>query len=164
NNYHWVAKIPGRISPLIVVCIPLSCKDLSQTELVRAAIFLVRLVPRRPENQRQRAVSPNDVEIVCRKILFSPVARRNDDSLMLADHLLEVFDCFERHVVLRIAKIHERARVNAVIRNHDLDRAVRIDSRNGSMFAASRKRETQSNEYEGDIQDSAGADSRVSGA
>ena len=94
-------------------------------------------------------------------ILFSPVARRNDDSLMLADHLLEVFDCFERHVVLRIAKIHERARVSAVIRNHDLDRAVRIDSRNGSMFAASRKRETQSNEYDGYFKHCAGAHSNL---
>src|SRR6185369_4916225 len=134
-----------------------SCKDLSQTKLVRSAIFLVRLVPRRPENQRQRAVPPNDVEIVCRKILFSPVARRNDDSLMLADHLLEVFDCFERHVVLRIAKIHERARVNAMIRNHDLDRAGRIASRNGSMFAASRERETQSTESDGYFMNCAGA-------
>ena len=46
---------------------------------------------------------------------------------MFSHHLLEILDRFERHVVLRIAKIHERARVSAVIRNHDLDRSVWID-------------------------------------
>src|SRR5678815_1602490 len=104
---------------------------------------------------------PNDIKVVCRKILFSPVARRNDDGLMFSHHLLEILDRFERHVVLRIAKIHERARVNAMIRNHDLDLAVRIDSRNGSMFAASRKRETQSNEYDGYFKHTAGAHSNL---
>ena len=48
---------------------------------------------------------------------------------MFSHHFLEILDRFERHVVLRIAKIHERARVSAVIRNHDLDRAIRIDFR-----------------------------------
>ena len=100
---------------------------------------------------------PNDVEIAGRKILFSPVARRNDDGLVFSYHLLEILDRFERHVVLRIAKIHERARVSAVIRNHDLDRAVRIDSRNGSMFAACRKHETQSNEHDGYLKYCGGA-------
>jgi hypothetical protein len=59
---------------------------------------------------------------------------------MFSYHLLKILDRFERHVVLRIAKIHERARVNAVVRNHDFDRSVWIDSRNGSLFAACRKR------------------------
>jgi hypothetical protein len=134
-----MAKIPGRVSPLVDVCVPFAGKDLSQTKLVRAVIFLVGLVPRRPEYQRQRAVPPNDIEIVGRKILFSPVARRNDDGLMFSHHLLEILDRFERHVVLRIAKIHERARVSAVIRNHDLDRAVRIDSRNAAVRHACRR-------------------------
>src|SRR4029450_6083113 len=111
HNNHWVAKIPSRVSPLVDVPTPLPRKNLSQTELVRPAIFLVRLAPGRPENQRQRAVPPNDVEIVGRKILFSPVARRNDEGLMFSHHLPELLDRFERHVVLRIAKIHERARV-----------------------------------------------------
>src|SRR5207249_9218800 len=92
HDNHWVAKIPGCVSPLVDVCIPLSGKNLSQTELVRAAIFLVRPVPWRPENQRQRAVPPNDVEIVGREILFSPIARRSDDGLMFSDHLLEILD------------------------------------------------------------------------
>jgi hypothetical protein len=106
-------------------------------------------------------VPPNDVEIVGRKILFSPVARRNDDGLMFSHHLLEIFDRFERHVVLRVAKIHERARVSAAIGNHDLDSAVRIDFRNGSMFAACRKRETQSNECDGYFKHCAGAHSNL---
>src|SRR6185295_15299727 len=101
HDNHWMAKIPGGISPFIDVCIPFSRKNFSQTELVRAVIFLVGLVPRRPEYQRQRAVPPNDVEIAGSKILFSPVARRNDDSLVFPYHLFEILDRFERHVVLR---------------------------------------------------------------
>jgi hypothetical protein len=80
---------------------------------------------------------------------------------MFSHHLLEILDRFERYVVFRIAKIHERARVNAVIRNDDFNRAVRVDSRNGSMFAACRKRETQSNEYDGYFKQCAGAHSNL---
>ena len=68
---------------------------------------------------------------------------------MFPYHLLEILDRFERHIVFRIAKIHERTRVSAVVRNHDFDRAVWIDSRNGSMFVTCRKHQTASNECDG---------------
>src|SRR5439155_2590138 len=74
-EYHdqWMAKRSGGISPLIDVCIPLAGEDLVQTELIRPAILFIWLVPGRPEHQWQRAVPPNDIEIVGGKILFSPI-------------------------------------------------------------------------------------------
>ena len=68
-------KISRRVSPFVDVCVAFSRKDLSQTELVRSVIFLVRPVPGRPENKRQRAVPPDYIEIVHGEILFSPIAR-----------------------------------------------------------------------------------------
>src|SRR4051812_6540475 len=75
NDNHWMPKIARRFGPFVDVRIPFARKDLSQTELVRSMIFLVRLVPWRPENKRQRAVAPDHVEIVDGKILFSPITR-----------------------------------------------------------------------------------------
>jgi hypothetical protein len=48
---------------------------------------------------------------------------------MFADHLLKILDCLQSDVILRVAKIHERAGICAMFRNHHLDRAVRIDLR-----------------------------------
>ncbi len=132
-----MTKISSGVSPLVDVGVPFACKNLSQTELVRPVIFLVRLVPWRPKNQWQRTVPPNDIEIVHGKILLSPITRRSDDSLMFAHHLLEVLDCFQRYIVLFIAKVHESSGVSAMLGNHDLDRAIWIDLRNRDVFAAS---------------------------
>ena len=46
---------------------------------------------------------------------------------MFADHLLEIFDCFQSNIVLRIPEIHERAGVSAVLRNDYFDGAIWID-------------------------------------
>src|SRR6266568_2636361 len=132
-----MTKFSSRVGPLVDVGIPLACKNLSQTELVRPVIFLVGFVPRRPKNKRQRPVSPDDVEIVHGKILFSPIARRSDDCLMFAHHLLEVFDFLETDVILPFAKIHECARVSSVLGNHHLDWAVWIDLRDRDVLTAS---------------------------
>ena len=114
---------PGLRQPTCRCMHPTFPQESQSNRTCRAAIFLVRLVPRRPKTRGSDPCRQIDIEIVGRKILFSPVARRNDDRLLcLPTIFLEIFDRFERHVVLRIAKIHERARVNAVIRNHDFDR------------------------------------------
>ena len=141
-----MAKLARRVGPFINVGVPLACEDLSQTELVRPVIFLIRLVPRRPKNERQRAVPPDNVEIVHGKILFSPVARRSDDRLVLAHHLLEILDRLQRDVVLRISEIHKRTRVSAVLGNHHLDGAIRIDLRDRDVLAASDQRKAQSDQ------------------
>src|SRR5713101_9359519 len=124
-----MTKIPCGVAPLVDVRVPLTGKDLGQTKLVRPMIFFVGPVPRGPKNKRQRAVPPNYIEIVDGKILFSPVTGRSDDGLMFAHHLLKILDCLQSDVVLRVAKIHERAGVYAMSRNHQLDRAVWIDMR-----------------------------------
>src|SRR6266403_4487097 len=122
-----MTKIAGRIRPLVDVSVPLACKNLSQTEFVWPVIFLVRLVPGRPKYKRQRAVPPDDIEIVDRKILFSPITRRSDDSLMFSYHLLKVLDHLQTDVILCVAKIHKRARVQPMLGNHDLNGAIWID-------------------------------------
>jgi len=61
--------------------------------------------------------------------LLTPIARRRDDRLMFADHLLEILDHLQRDVVFFVPKIHERAGVSAMFRNNDLDRAVWINLR-----------------------------------
>src|ERR1044071_1265549 len=71
---------------------------------------------------------------------------------MFSHHLLEFFDRFERHVVLSIAKIHERAGVNTMLRHYNLNRTVGINLHNGRMLATGRKRETQAYECDGYIQ------------
>ena len=63
---------------------------------------------------------------------------------MFADHLLEIFDCLQRHVILFVAKVHERARVSAALGNHNLNRAIWIDLCNRDVFAASGQRQSQS--------------------
>src|SRR5207245_5154496 len=96
---HWMTKIPRGVGPLVDVGVPLACEYLGQAKLVRPAIFLVRLVPWRPKNQWQRAVSPDHIEIIHGEILFSPITRRSDDPLMFSHHLLEVLDRLQRPVV-----------------------------------------------------------------
>jgi hypothetical protein len=73
-----------------------------------AAVLCVGLVPRRPENERKRAVSPDNIQIHHAKILLTPEARRRDDGLAFPDHRLEVFDHLQRGVLFLIAKINER--------------------------------------------------------
>src|SRR5438105_364057 len=99
-----MTKFSGSVCPLVDVGVPFACDNLSQTELVRRAIFLIRLVPRRPKNKRQRPVPPDDIEIVHGKILFTPIAGRSDDGLMFAHHLLEVLDRLQRYIVLFVSK------------------------------------------------------------
>src|SRR5215467_3601158 len=101
-----MTKVSSGIRPFIDVGVPIACKNLSQTELVRPMIFLVGSVPWRPKNKRQRAVAPDDVEIIHGKILFSPVTRRSNDCLMFAHHLLEIFDRLQSYIVFFITKIH----------------------------------------------------------
>src|SRR5215467_442299 len=80
---------------------------------------------------------------------------------MFSHHLFEVLDCFERDIVLSVAKIHKRAGVSSVLWNHYFDWTVRINLRNGGTFAACRKCEAQSNEYDGYSKDCAGAHSNL---
>ena len=47
---------------------------------------------------------------------------------MFADHRFEILDHLQRHVVLLVTEIHERARIRAVFRNHDLDWSIWIDA------------------------------------
>src|SRR6266446_9833758 len=132
-----MTKIAGRVRPLVDVSVPLACKNLSQTEFVWPVIFLIRLVPGRPKNKRQRAVPPDDIEIVHGKILFSPITRRSDDRLVFTHHLLKVFDHLQTYVILRVAKIHEGARISATLGNHHLDWTIWIDLRDCFVLAAS---------------------------
>ena len=133
-----MTKVPCAVRPFVDVCVPFPSKNLSQREFVWPVIFFIRFVPGRPKNKRQRAVPPDDVEIVHREILFTPVARRNNDRLVFADHLFEIFDRLQGHIVLLIAKIHKSARVNSVVGNNHLHRAVRIDARSRrGLFACS---------------------------
>jgi hypothetical protein len=124
-----MTKVARSVGPFIDVGVPLACQNLSQIEFVRPVILLVWLVPWRPKNEWQRAVAPNDVEIVHGKILFSPITRRSNDGLVFAHHLLEVFDCLQRDIVFCVAKIHERAGVSAVLRNNYFDWTIWIDAR-----------------------------------
>src|SRR5215467_2619984 len=113
-------KIACRVSPFVNVCVPLARKDLSQTELVRSMIFLVRFVPWRPENKRQRAMPPDHVEIIHGEILLSPIARRSDDGLMFSHHVLKILDRLQGDIILSISEIHEGTGVTAVLRNSHL--------------------------------------------
>ena len=123
-----MTKVASGVRPFIDVEVPLPREDLSQAELVRSVVFLIRFVPGRPKHKRQRTVTPNDIEIVHRKILLSPIAGRRDDGLMFADHLLEIFDHLQGHVVLGVAKIHECPGVSAVLGDGYLNRTIPIDA------------------------------------
>jgi len=65
---------------------------------------------------------------------------------MFANHLLEVLDFLEADVILPFAKIYERTRVSAMLGNHHLDRAIRIDLRNRGVLTASDQCQAQSNQ------------------
>jgi len=99
-------------------------------------ILLIGLVPGRPKHERQRTVSPNDIEVAHGKILFSPVTGRSDDGLVFAHHLLKILDCLKRDVILLVAKIHECTGISALLGNHYLDRFVRIDLRDNHASTA----------------------------
>ena len=75
-------------------------------------------------------MSPDDIEIRSWKTLFSPIARRSDDRLMLANHLFEIFDCLQSDVVLFVAEIEIGSGVGSLVRNYDFDRLIRIGARN----------------------------------
>ena len=145
HHNHWMIKVSSGVRPVVDVGVPLACKDLSQTELVRPVIFLVRLVPWRPKNKWQRTVPPNDIEIVHRKILFSPIARRRDDRLVFTHHLFKVLDHLETDVILFVTKIHERTRVSTALGNDRLHGAIWIDVRNRDVLSASDQRQAKSN-------------------
>ncbi len=132
-----MTKVPCAVRPFVDVCVPFPSKNLSQREFVGPVIFFIRFVPGGPKNKRQRAVPPDDVEIVHREILFSPVARGSDNRLVFADHLLEIFYCFQTDVILRIPEIHKRAGISAVLRNDYFDGAIWIDVRSNGRFATS---------------------------
>ena len=53
---------------------------------------------------------------------------------MFSHHRFEFFDAFDGHVVFRVAEVHERARVSAVLRNHYFNWRIRIDNRRGAVF------------------------------
>src|SRR5713101_978893 len=118
-----------RVGPLVDVIIPFSRDDVVEIEFVRSAILRVRFVPWRPKNERERTVPPNDIEICGREILLTPIARGGDNGLVFADHRLEIFNHFERDVVLLVAEIHKRAGVRAMRGDDDLNRTIWIDMR-----------------------------------
>ena len=125
---HRLAKFARGIAPLVDVGVPLAGDDFIQAEFVRPAILGVRPVPRRPEDERHRAVPPDHIQIPGRETLFSPVTRGSNDRLVFADHRFELLDHLEGHVVFRVSEIHERAGVSAVGREQDLHRCVEINS------------------------------------
>src|SRR6476646_3260583 len=95
--------------------------------MVWSGVLFIRPVPGRPEDQRQRVMLPDDIEVFDWKILFAPVARRGDDRLVLAHHGFEIFDSLQRDILLRLAKINERPCISPVLRDHHLDGGVAID-------------------------------------
>src|SRR5882762_9000444 len=79
---HRLAKRLGGICPVIDIFVPGASDDGIEIETVWTPVLLVRPVPRRPKNQRQRAMLPNDIQVFAWKILLAPVARRGNDGLM----------------------------------------------------------------------------------
>src|SRR3954451_25395046 len=53
---HRLAEFARGIAPLVDVGVPFPGDDFVQAEFIRSAILGVRAVPRRPANQRERAV------------------------------------------------------------------------------------------------------------
>src|SRR6266849_935014 len=84
---------------------------------------------------------PDDVQVCSRKTLFTPVARRSDDRLMFADHRLEIFDRLDRDSVLRVAKIHERTGVSAMLGDHYFHRCIGINRLRRVFFAGAQSAE-----------------------
>src|SRR5215831_14012004 len=133
---HRMTKTSRSIRPHVDVRVPPAGKNFGQTEFVRRMILRIWLVPWGPKDQRQRTVPPNDVEITYWKILFSPITRRSDDSLVFAHHLLKILDCLEGHVILFVAKIHKRAGVCTSLGEHNFNRAIRINFRDSHAAMA----------------------------
>ena len=52
--------------------------------------------------------------------LANPITGRGDDSLMFADHCLEIVDYFQRDGILGIAKTHVRTGVGTMLWNYHL--------------------------------------------
>src|SRR5262245_13801472 len=107
------------ISPVINVTIPIAGENRSQAESIGALPLLIRAVPGRPENQWQRPMTPDHAQIGGGKTLFTPVARRSDDRLVLANHLLKAFHRFECDRVLRFSKIDVGTGVNSILGKDD---------------------------------------------
>src|SRR5260370_11361156 len=145
-----MTKVQTPVGPLVDVSIPRPGNDLVQIKLARPAIFFIGFVPRRPENERQRTVSPNDIQIVRRETLLAPIARGSNDGLMFADHCLEILDHFQRHVIFLVTEIHERAGVSAMFGNHNLNGTIGIDGGNRRTLVASSECQTRCNCYNND--------------
>jgi len=137
-EHVWPLLAAGRIRPVIDVTVPRPFENGVETKTVRSLFLFVGTIPGRPENERERAVLPDHLQVGSRKALFSPVAGRRDDRLVFPDHLFEVFDRLERDGVFRFAKIDEGAGVGAVLRKQHLHGSVRVQLGNdgGLFFAA----------------------------
>ena len=128
DHDHRLAELARGIAPLVDVAVPFAGENFVQAEFVGPAVLRVGTIPRRPKNERQRAVPPDDIEIPRRETLFAPVTRRSNNRLVFAHHVLEFLDRLERHFIFRVAEIHERAGVGALGRQQDFYRRVGIDS------------------------------------
>ena len=114
-----LAEFARPVSPHVDIGIMLALQDARQRILIGTLGFLVRTIPRRPKDQRQRAVARNDVDVVCGEGLLAPIAGGRDDGLFLTDHFFEVLDRLERDPVLAIAKVYVGAGVSALCRNDE---------------------------------------------
>ena len=127
SHDHRMAELVRRIRPLVDITIPHPINNCIEVELIWSPILFVGLIPGRPVNQRRCSMSPDHLEVRQGKALLAPVTWRGNDRLMFSDHLLEIFDHFQRNLVLGIAEVDERAGVNAAVGNFDFDRTVPID-------------------------------------
>src|SRR5262249_7940209 len=120
-----MTKFSRAIRPIVDITIPFAGEDRFQTKTIRSLALFVRPIPRGPEDQGERAVTPDHAQIGCGETLFTPVAGGSDDRLVLGDHFLELLDRFECDGILRFAEIDIGASVNAVFRQDYFHRFVR---------------------------------------
>ena len=69
---------------------------------------------------------PDHLKACGRKILFAPVAGGGDDRLVLAHHVVEIFDPFQRDILFRLAEINECPCISPVLRDHHFHGSVAI--------------------------------------
>ena len=62
-------------------------------------------IPRRPEQKRHRAVSPDEIHLLGGKGAASPEGTKGNDGKWLAGQFLKLLEGFQRHVILAVVEV-----------------------------------------------------------
>src|SRR4029434_6297393 len=111
---HRSTELTCSVCPSVDICVMFACNDAGQRVLIGTQSFLVRPIPRRAQHERNAAVTRDKPNVRHGKALFTPVARRSNDSLMFSNESLEVLNLLESHVVFGVAKVDVGAGKNSV--------------------------------------------------